>query len=298
MVTGANDFDAGDMRSRRFRVLVPADAQPFYLLARGRIGSWDPVMFGLLIADSLFVAATATLVFAIGHNIPGSSAVGLVGALLYLVNFAVPNLRLVGLVDAAEGFFVLAALWSLSKRKMWLLPLIAILGALSKESFLPFFVAITAAWWLSDDRYHRNDDRNRRNDDRNRRNYGDAALILISWALSVAAMIAVQWAVVGRLVSPMQFGLALQRGDWHFAFPFLDRSLFYIFIWLLPTALPNLKRFPKPWLISVGTTCVVAFVLDGYFGGGPSAGSSWGRTLFSIAGPLLSLSSALFLLRT
>ena len=115
LVTGTTVLDAGDMRFRRFRVLVPWLARPFYRLARGRIATWDPVMFGLLVADSLFVAGTAVLIVVLGNRMLDSPAAGLVGALLYLVNFAVPNLRLVGLVDAGEGFFLLALLWSLSE---------------------------------------------------------------------------------------------------------------------------------------------------------------------------------------
>ena len=149
IVTGSDTFDAGDMRYRRFRVLVPWLAKPFYLIARGRVASWDPVMLGLLVADSLFVAGTAVFIVLIGKRKLGSSAVGLVGALLYLVDFAVPNLRLVGLVDAGEGFFLLALLWSLSESELWLLPTIAVLGALTKESFIPFNIVFTSAWWLS-----------------------------------------------------------------------------------------------------------------------------------------------------
>jgi hypothetical protein len=39
LVTGSNSFDAEDMRFRRFRVLVPWLAKPFYLLARGRVAT-------------------------------------------------------------------------------------------------------------------------------------------------------------------------------------------------------------------------------------------------------------------
>jgi uncharacterized membrane protein len=296
LVTGTAVLDAEDMRFRRFRVLVPWLAKPFYLLARGRLATWDPVMFGLLVADSLFVAATAVLIVALGSRKLGSSTVGLVGALLYLVNFAVPNLRLVGLVDAGEGFFLLALLWSLSEFELWALPVIAVLGALTKESFIPFGIVFTSAWWFST-RPNRNPDRNY---DRNRaRNqFSDAAWILTSWVLSLAAMVGLQWSITGRYVSPLQFGLALHRGGgYHFAVSLHDRNLWYIFLWLLPTAIPNLKRFPKSWLIPVGATCAMAFVLDAYFGGAPEAGSAWGRALFSTAGPVLSLSSALLLLR-
>lgn len=298
LATGTGGLDAEDMRFRRFRVLVPWLAKPFYLLARGRLATWDPVMFGLLAADSLFVAGTAVLIVVLGRSKLGASAAGLVGALLYLVNFAVPNLRLVGLVDAGEGFFLLALLWSLSEGELWALPVIAVLGALTKESFIPFSIVFTFAWWSSTWNDHRPD----RNDDLNRtRNQlsTDAAWILTSWALSLAALIGLQWALAGRFTSPLEFGLALRRGGGHhFAVSLHDRNLWYIFLWLLPTAIPNLKRFPRSWLIPVGATCAMAFVLDAYFGGVAAAGSAWGRALFSIAGPVLSLSSALLLLRT
>ena len=290
LVTGTNSFDAEDMRFRRFRVLVPWLARPFYRLARGRLATWDPAMFGLLVANSLFVAGTAILIVVLGGRKLGSSAVGLVGALLYLVNFAVPNLRLVGLVDAGEGFFLLALLWSLSEFELWILPVIAVLGALTKESFIPFSIVFTSAWWLST-RLDRNPDRSRLSV-----NYlSSAARILSSWLLSTAAMIGLQWSITGTYVSPLQFGLALHRGG---GYPFMaslqDRNFWYIFLWLLPLAIPNLKRFPKSWLIPVGATCAMAFLLDAYFGGAPG---TVGRALFSIAGPALSLSSALLLLR-
>ena len=297
--TGTASPDAGHVR---FRVLVPWLARPFYRLAQGRFATWDSVMFGLLVADSLFVAGTAILIVILGNRQLGSSAVGLVGALLYLVNFAVPNLRLVGLVDAGEGFFLLALLWSLSEFELWALPVIAVLGALTKESFIPFSMVLTSAWWFSawPDRDiernadHRNDDH--RNEDRNRARKA-AGWILTSWMLSLAAMVALHGSITGRFVSPLQFGLALHRGDdylGHLASSLHDRSLWYIFLWLLPTAIPNLKRLPKAWLIPVGATCAMAFVLDAYFGGAPG---TVGRALFSIAGPVLSLSSALLLLR-
>jgi hypothetical protein len=287
LVTGKGNLDDEDMRFRRFRVLVPSVAKPFYLVARRRSGSWDPAMFGLLVADSLFVAATAVLIVMIGNRKLGSFAVGLIGALLYLVNFAVPNLRLVGLVDAGEGFFLLALLWSLSEHKLWALPVIAVLGALTKESFVPFSIVLTSTWWLS----------TRRDQRRSYRQFGpDAAWIVSCWMLGVTAIVALQWSITGRFVSPVQFGLALHRGGGqHFIVSLHDRNLWYIFLWLLPAAIPNLKRFPTSWLIPVGTTCISAFVLDAYFGGPPAAGSALARALFSIAGPMLSLSAALFL---
>jgi hypothetical protein len=298
MATGAATPDAGHVR---FRVLVPWLAKPFYLLARGRLASWDPVMFGLLVADSIFVAGTALLMvdsgIVLGTTLTGAggelpaSAFGLVGALLYLVNFAVPNLRLVGLVDAGEGFFLLAVLWSLAEGALWFLPAIAVLGALTKESFVPFSMVMTASWWLA------NWSGRSRGRDLLRR---DAAWIFASWVLSLMATIGLQWWLTGGFVSPLAFGFTLHQGGGnggylgHFAASLNDRNLWYIFLWLLPSAIPSLKRFPRAWLIPVGAACATAFVLDGYFGGAPG---TVGRALFSIAGPMLSLSSALLLLQ-
>ena len=291
LVTGSQIVDAGHVR---FRVLVPWVAKPFYRMAQGRFATWDPVMFGLLVADSLFVAGTAVLIVLLGAFISkgelGSSAVGLVGALLYMLNFAVPNLRLVGLVDASEAFFLLALLWSLSTSKFWPLPVIAVLGTLTKESFIPFSIVLTASWWLTV--------RPHRNSDSARNHFFPAGVwILISWLASLSTMILLQWSISGSFASPLQFCLALHQGDnylAHFALSLRDRNLWYIFLWLLPTAIPNLKRLPKSWLVPVAATCITAFVLDAYFGGAPG---TVGRALFSIAGPALSLSSALFLLR-
>jgi hypothetical protein len=74
---------------------VPWIARPFYHLARGRFGTWNPVTLGLLVADSLFVAATAVLTVVLGTRTLGSYPVSLVASLLYLLNFCVPNVRLV-----------------------------------------------------------------------------------------------------------------------------------------------------------------------------------------------------------
>jgi hypothetical protein len=282
LVTGTAIPDEEFLRFRRFRVLVPAVAKPFYEMAKGRCGSWDPVMFGLLAADSLFVAGTALLIVVLGTRKLGNYAVAVVASLLYLLNFAVPNLALTGLVDAGEGFFLLVLLWNLSECQLWALPLIGVLGTLTKESFVPLSIAWTAAWWFAN-----------RNDLARRARYG--IWILISWTASFAAVISLQWWITGRFASPIDFAATL-HGDHeyahHFSSALRDRSLWYIFLWLLPLSIPNLKRFPKSWLIPVGAAAAMAIALDAYHG---VEGGGVGRPLFSVAGPLLALSSALLL---
>ena len=212
IVTGSAAASNEHVRSR---VLVPLVARPFYLLARDRSGTWDPVMFGLLMADSLFTAATAGLVLWIGSRVPGSYAVGLAGALLYLLNFAVPNLRLAGLVDAGEGFFLLALVWSLLRSQYREIPAWMVLGTLVKESFVPFAVVFAGAWWLSSRRQLQRPAR-------------DAIWIGVGGLLGLATLALVQWQVSGTLVTPWQFAASLHGNSAyvsHFISSILDRNL-------------------------------------------------------------------------
>jgi hypothetical protein len=279
MVTGAPTVDAGHLR---FRVLVPWVARPFYQLAKGRFASWDPAMFGILVADALFVAATALLIVVLGTRNMDRYVVSLVGSLLYLLNFAVPNLRLAGLVDAGEGFFLLALLWSLSELKLWTLPFVAALGALTKESFIPLSIVFMAAWWFVVRNKLASPARS-------------SIWIISSWVVGLVAMTGLQWWIGGRFLSPVEFAAALHGNhDYlrHFASSLWDQNFWYVFLWLLPAGIPKLGRFPKSWLIPTGAASAMVFVLDGYYGGAPG---TVGRALFSVAGPLLSLSSAALL---
>lgn len=291
MMTGTASADAGHVR---FRVLVPSVARQIYRIVDGRTASWDPVMFSLLVADSIFVAATAVLIVLLGTRCLGNSAAGLLGAFVYLVNFAVPNLRLVGLVDAGEGFFLLAVLWSLAECRFWALPLIAVLGALTKESFIPFSIAFGAAWWLA----ARSDRVAVRQLSQTPARIG--VWIASSWVASLIAFAALHCVIEGTFTSPLEFALGLQGHNSsangylaHFARSLADHQLWYIFLWLLPTAIPNLKQFPRAWLAATGAACAMAFALDAFYGGAPG---TIGRALFTIAGPVFSLSSAKLLL--
>src|ERR1051326_4370183 len=45
----------------RLRVLVPMLAQPIFNVSAGRVGTWNPVWFSMLVVNAGFVAATACL---------------------------------------------------------------------------------------------------------------------------------------------------------------------------------------------------------------------------------------------
>ena len=55
----------------RFRILVPILARYVGTLAEGHSGTWDPLMFGFLVVNSIFVATTAFLISVIGESLLG-----------------------------------------------------------------------------------------------------------------------------------------------------------------------------------------------------------------------------------
>jgi len=263
----------------QFRVLVPYTARPFYHLAFNHIGSWDPVMLGLLVANSLFVAATVALLVTLVHSYTGNYPVALGAALLYLLNFAVPNLRLYGFIDSGEAFCLMLVLWSLMRESYYLLPLCAIPGALAKETFVVFLIVFTAGWWLASPKPQQ---------------HPRTKLLWIasSWLLGFITLAVLQWSILGHFRSPIRFGLEL-HGHASLAQQFVmwitDRNLWYTFVWLLPLGIPRLRRFPLSWRLATLAMCGCAFALDAYYGGAPG---TMARAQFTLAAPLLSASAA------
>ncbi|HWH59005.1 MAG TPA: hypothetical protein VN682_15360 [Terriglobales bacterium] len=258
----------------QFRVLTPSMAHPVYSLAKGRIGTWNPVMLGLLVANSVFVAGTATLLVMTIALVVGDSAIALGAGLLYLLNFAIPNLRLAGFVDAGQDFFLMAATWCLLQRRWWLLSIVAAFGALAKESSVPLLMAFSGVWWLCERKSIE------------RPTYA-ALWIAGAWAIALMTLSLVQWHVGHLAQSPLSFGLGLRGNDplmAHFFRSLTDRNLWYIFVWLLPLGLLRARRFPVAWRSAAAAASVTAFAMDAYYGGAPG---TIGRTLFSAIGPLL-----------
>jgi len=50
-------------------------------------------------------------------------------------------------VDSGEALFLMAIVAGMFYRRWMLLPLFGVLGALTKESFLPFLIFMTVTWW-------------------------------------------------------------------------------------------------------------------------------------------------------
>lgn len=267
----------------RCRLLVPYVARPFYWFAKTYLPTWNAGFFGLLMANALFCATTACLIVSIGNKLFDDLAPALVGATLYLLSFNISNQQLSGLIDSGEACFMAAVVWSLLAGKWYLLPVWAVLGALTKETFVPFSSLFVLTWWLAE----------RRED---RRRASDLKWIFALAIIGLATVSTVHSAVAGQLRWPWEIaGQARAPGNFFVAvFRCLtERNFWYVFGWLIPLGIWRLERFPKPWLIASGVTSIFAIVLGGY----NNSGGTVARGTFNIIGPLLSLSVAFLVTR-
>jgi hypothetical protein len=265
----------------RFRILVPYLAHAVAVLAHGHTGTWDPLLFGFLVVNSIFAATTAFLISVIGESLLADSSVALFASALYLLNFAISNAHLAALVDSGEALFLMAVVVSMFYRRWLLLPLLGVLGTLTKESFVPFSILMAITWCLTSPDIARR-----------RRN---AIFLVVTIAAECATVIALQSMISGHLVWPWDFTASL-NSHLNYAASFLhsliDRSSWYILIWLLPLGLVRIRKFPRQWVASALAASLCALILNAYHSTVGGGGGGVGRYIFDIAGPLLSLSAA------
>lgn len=262
-----------------YRPFVPALAKPFYWLVKGRSGSWNPALFGLLAATSILTAATGVVIVAMGLRCGLSYGISLLGAMLFLANFAVANWNLAAYVDSGEALFLALTAWSLLAGRWYLLPLWAIPGSLSKETFAPFAVVFAFVWWLS----------------RKPRNSASLVWIFALAVLSGAAVL-LSFSSGGFFAGSAHYIVSM--GAWR-RVGFLRatircltaREFWYTFIWLLPVGVWRLGRFDRRWVWAVAVTFLLALLMGGY----NNALGNTTRAFFNISGPLLSLSTATLL---
>ena len=276
LVTGMPQESLG---FRGYRLLVPSVARPFYHLAAGRLRTWDPVFFSLLIANALFCCTTACLLVSLGRRVVGDYSVALLGAALYLLNFTVSNSQLSGMVDSGEACLMMGLGWSLFAGKWPLLPILGVLGALAKETFVPLSTAFAVGWYVG------------------AAGPGGFRLSQIGWIAALAttglATVSVLQSFVSghavwpwNIVSSMRSDLSLSAG---FLQCVLDHNFWYPFVWLLPLGAFRLGRLHGPWLRASVVSALTALALGAYHDAG---GGNVARSMFNVIGPILSLSAA------
>ena len=277
LVTGDWNPDSAEYSQR---VLVPYVAKPFYWMARGYVGTWDPVFFGLLVSNSLFLAAAACLLVNIGWVVTGDHALALLGGMLYLLNFAAGNYHLSGMVDSSQAFVMVAVIRTLLTEKWHLLVLWGLIGAFTKETSVPIYVAFASGWWLA-----------------SRPRYGlewnKAFWILAMGVIGLAALGVLMFNVSVYLPWTFVSSQNADDGSRHFYLVsalrcFVNHEFLYVFIWLLPLGLSRISAFPRPWA-AASLAAVMASVAMGAYS---DARGNTVRPMFNAAGPLLCLSAA------
>ena len=282
LVTGVSNPEWSEYSHR---LLVPYVAKPFYWIARGRVGSWDPVFFALLVSNSLFLATAAFLVVNTGCVVLGDYFLALFGALLYLLNFATGNFLLSGMVDSSQACLMVAVIRTLFTEKWGWLLLWGLIGALTKETSVPIYVAFASGWWLA-------------SGSRSGFQWSKAVWILAMAAIGLAALAILMFNV--SPYSPWSFAVS-QRSDSAYQSFYLisafrcifNHEFVYVFAWLLPLGFWRLAAFPRPWA-AASLAGVLASVAMGAYS---DAVGSAVRPIFNVAGPLLSLSAALSICR-
>jgi hypothetical protein len=261
-----------------YRSLVPMLAKPFYWMARGRVSTWNPVLFGMLMATSILSAANAVVILVIGLRCGFNYAASLVGALLFLLNFAVPNWNLAAYIDSGEALFLSLVAWSLLSNRWFLLTLWAVPGSLAKETFAPFAFVFALVWFCAERPVR----------------FGRLLWIAALGALGCLTVVLVLRPMGGALHFTADMSGYSAIGFLHSLLLNLTaREFWYTFIWLLPLGLLGLNRMDRRWIWATAA----AFVLALLFGAYNDATGNTARAFFNIAGPMLSLSAASFLTR-
>jgi hypothetical protein len=286
-------------RDMRFRILVPYLARPFFHLGKQVFSEEKAVALALLIANAIFCATTACLLVSSAMHLGSGTATALLAAFLYLLNFAVVNLQLAGMIDAGEACFMMALTWSLFFDRWWLLPFLGLFGALAKETFVPLSTAFIAAWWIASRRPAIG---------RTRKLLFTAAMIMLGVVVLIVPRTGVltSYAPEGSMgtagitavAGGVSCGTLFQTNPGpgylsRLANTFSSRTLLYVFAWLIPLGIAGIKRLPRPWVVAASVASGLALLLGLY----KNIEGNVARPIFDVLGPLLSLSAAIWLSR-
>lgn len=268
-----------DKAGRSTRFLMPMLGK-LVLEITPALGSWDRTAFALLVVGAMFVAGICCQIYYIARRLQLDGAVAIGAVFIYLLNFQITNIFVVGLIDGAFAFFImLYVIVSFERRYLWL-PVVAILGVVTKEVFLPFvcaysFILVAYDYWT-------------------KRTIEIQAIVsgVISAVICLLIFLYLRELSMGSVVTPLQHAEGLWPGNAPlFTNPLGTLMRFsYVFGWLLPLAVFSLgqidPRLRTPLLLSLIPLLVLGTVAA-------ISGNGYGRISFNVVGPVFAIAASL-----
>ena len=269
-----------DPTSRSTRILIPMMAHLLYELLP-QMGSWDAATLSMLIVTASFCALMGLIIFHLGIMISNSAFVSIIASFLYFLNFSVSNFYLAGLVDSGFGLSFAILSYVLLKNKWGWLPLIAFLGTLIKEVFLPLGTIFIFGWLFS--QWYRT----------KTLNYLCILNFLLFILISFTTTTALKSYALNDIIFPWQQVSEFKGvGMTHFYGSMLILTIarfLYVFIWLLPLATPNIIKLPVNWLSAMFFSIAATMFLGWW---ASISGAGFGRGVFNVAAPGFCIAAA------
>ncbi len=266
----------------RYRILTPALVRGLMpVVAKVPHGSFNVTSLAFLAVNSVFLALAAYGLFHVAFLLLRDRLTAVLAALLFVTSFTSANQYLVGMVDAAETFFLAMVVWCSLRGWWWAVPLLFGIAALGKETTIiqgtTWLVGYAACGCLQTRKLERR--------------------IVLSTCASILTGLGVIWAVHVAVGGPEYAPHRLSL-DQFLQIPatmingVFSRCNVYAFALLLPLGLPRLRKVPSPYRSVSLMMGFVALLAASY---AQIGATNFGRPIFTALGPLLSISSAIYL---
>ena len=252
------------------RILVPYLAHLVFLIIP-EIGSWNMVNFALLIVNSFFTSISAMLILQMSYKITKRMEYSILSCMFFLLNFHVINFYLVSSIDSAYGFSLLLLIYSLYSQKFNYLPLLAILGCMIKEVFLPVGSGFILGWLFYEIYKYKNIEISK-------------VILFISFMAIGVITILLSDLIINSGNNTFLYwneytqNLSSQEIHLNFSEIFIDIVKFFFTLgWILVLAIPSLKDLPANLVFSSFFACIITVIL-GYAAG--VQGSDYARFIY------------------
>jgi len=252
------------------RILVPYLAHLVFLIIP-KIGSWNMVNFALLIVNSFFTSLSAMLILKMSYKITKKIEYSILSCMFFLLNFHVINFYLVSSIDSAYGFSLLLLIYSLYSQKFNYLPILAILGCMIKEVFLPVGSGFILGWIIYELYKYKNIETTRVILFISFMAIGVITILLSDLMINSGNDTFLYWSQYTQNLSSNKVEFSL------FAIFIGAIKFFFTLGWVLILAIPSLKHLPYNIVFASFFACTITIIL-GYAAG--VQGSDYARFIY------------------